>query len=133
VLLCALCLYFVVLLIDFLKRTVGVQDTFDESGRRVRKARVKAENKIAEHAEWVTNNPYRMPVPGQPREREGDGAATDDEDASEPNGTQFNTGSAAPSISGAVPGRSTADDDDEGVILSDGVRPSHCLQISVVS
>jgi hypothetical protein len=108
------------LFLTFVRGLAGVKDTYDESGRRVRKARVKAENKIAEHAEWVTNNPYRMPLPGQ---RDDNDAAADDEDATEPSSALFNGGSAAPSTSGAV-GLSTvtADDDDEGVMLSDGVH-----------
>lgn len=107
-----------------------VQDTFDDTGRRVRKARVKAADKIAAHAEWVTNNPYRMPQPGQQLEFDGDGAATADDDTAELNGAQQPSGmtgggSAGPSTSGAAAGRSTgsAAEDEEAPLFSDGVYP----------
>jgi hypothetical protein len=113
---------------------LAVQDTFDETGRRVRKARVKAADKIAAHAEWVTNNPYRMPQPGQQAEGDDEDAGTADEDAIDMNGTNgmrpssFTGGgldSAAPSTSGAI-GRSTGgEDDDEAVQISDGMHACH--------
>ena len=100
----------------------AVQDTFDDSGRRVRKARVKANDKIAAHAEWVTNNPYRMPQAGQPLEVDDDGAGSADEDAvevTEANGVQASGGGVAAGGSGsAVAG----EDDEDARPLSDGAH-----------
>lgn len=118
-----------------------MQDTYDESGRRVRKARVKAADKIAAHAEWVTHNPYRMPQPGEAApEHDNDSAATADEEQNGTNGAQPSNvtegegGSACPSTSVAgAAGRSTgtAEDDDEAVAFSDG-EPCTSLCISCV-
>ena len=111
-----------------------MQDTFDDTGRRVRKARVKANDKIAAHAQWVTNNPYRMPQAGQPIEvdEDDDGAATADDDIAGESGARRSggpgEGSAAPSGSGAV-----VEDDEETRAFSDGANSSALGPLSIVA
>lgn len=84
-----------------------LQDTYDDTGRRVRKARVKASQAIAEHAQWVTHNPYRMP------RADGTEGPPDDE------------GAAPPGPRSAPPSRARAEDDEEEDEPGrDGERPS---------
>jgi hypothetical protein len=121
----------------------AVQDTYDDTGRRVRKARVKASQAIAEHAQWVTHNPYRMPAPdGAGGSRLGEGAVDAGKGGEvgprSPAGLVSAAEGAAPVASAATGafGRSgvTGEEDDDAQTFTDGAPLPlgallvHCLR-----